>query len=190
MLGYDMHTALQLDSQLKRVARTGSVTSLQLAKFALRAKLKDLSPHLDKLQCEGGYSLEALAVLGILLGTGTHLQRAVLLFEQFDADATDLMSPQRFIQLLETIAFLCVECLPQLLELSPEQQAYCERARKRVRYAVHRAAADVCGEGPIGREAFLLGLMRHSDWLDPTSVLEVLVKASRIPEIIVHKFSQ
>jgi hypothetical protein len=186
-LGYQNHMVLHLDCQLKRVARKGRITPAQLERFASTVGLDfSNSGCFTKLIDETGYNLETLAVLGVLLGTGTLTQKAVLLFEQFDQEATMSISPDRVKHLLETIATLSVDCLPHLVELSPDLQAYCAEAARGLDDLVERTVASMCGGTAINQETFVQGMLRYQGWLNPTTVREALLKASKCHMRIMH----
>lgn len=179
-LGFHSYTARYLEAQIKRVSRKGRVTPEQLQRFATTAGLNDFSNNacFNTLLEDGSYDVEVLAVLVVLLGSGTHEEKAMLLFEMSDNTASSIVSPERFRQLLEAIAHLSVECLPLLLHMNQGLKSYCEQAAKGAELAIDRIVTNLCGGRPLIQEEFVQGLLRHHEWLSPTEVREALRRVS------------
>jgi len=123
MLFFDKYSK-EVELQLKSKSTKDKLSTPQLRRVAFHLKIdssvfqdpsKPEFKFLNLFRSEGSlYDVSVLSLYGIMIGQGTVEEKASILFDHFDADASGMMNKEEIRQMLEKMIEISVDKVPQI----------------------------------------------------------------------------
>jgi hypothetical protein len=192
-LGLFRNSSALVEASVRRVGQQGTLTAKQLDRLASMLGL-DLRPLADSstsvakffssLQTDSLYDADTLVILGILLGSSTAQEKRMLLSQQADPDANELIEEEDLNKTLTDLAWLAGVSLPLLAlqhEIDVLIEKYIDKLKSSVRPLV---VGQVClmlrGRPSIPCSEFrsLLESTDYRFWLSPGELRQKLLSLS------------
>jgi hypothetical protein len=191
-LGLFQHSSALVEASVRRVGQQGTLTAKQLDRFASMlglAPLADSSTSVAKffssLQSDSLYDADMLVILGILLGSSTAQEKCLLLSQQADPDADELIDEEDLNKTLTDLAWVAGGCLPLLAlqrEMDMQVENYSDKLKTAVRpLVISQVSHMLRGRPSIPCSEFrsLLESIDYRFWLSPVELRQKLLSMSK-----------